>query len=216
MKIAAIKHVAWCLLLLCQCTMGQTTKEDDLNTVTGNPFLFKDWCDGVVRFTSGRTVNQFKLKFDCLKNMLLLQFNGSSFAAESKVREFVLYPKNKDSLLFRRGYPTTDKTADNTYFHVLIQDKASLLRLVARNIIEEKQLVSVNGRVNRRMEEAEYYYLLQNGTMTLLPANRNDLPEKFADKKDLIAQLIATRQLKMHTPEDFVAVVKKYNELISQ
>jgi len=208
-----MKHIAWCLLLLCQCALGQSTKEDELNTITGNPYLFKDWCDGVVRFTSGRTLNQFKLKFDCLKNMLLLEFNGNAFAAESKVQEFVMYPKKKDSLLFRRGFPSTDKTSENTYFQVLLQDKASLLRLIARNIIEEKQVVS-NGRVNRRLEEAEFYYLLQNGAMTLLPADRTELPEKFGDKKEPIAAFIVAQQLRMHTPEDFVQVMKKYNELL--
>jgi hypothetical protein len=211
-----MKHIAWCLLLLCQCALGQTSKEDDLNSITGNPFLLKEWCDGVVRFSSGRTMTQFKLKFDCLKNMLLLQFEGNAFAAESKVKEFVIYPKKKDSLLFRRGFPTTNKTTDQTYFHVLLQDKASLLRLVARNIIEEKQLVSVNGRVSRRMEEVEFYYLLRNGEMVLLPASRSELPEILADKKELIAQFIASKQLRMQHAEDFVAVAKKYNELIGQ
>ena len=210
-----MKHIAWCLLLLCQCALGQTSKGDDLNNISGNPFLLKEWCDGVVRFSSGRTVNQFKLKFDCLKNMLLMQFEGSAFAAESKVREFVLYPKNKDSMLFRRGFPVTDKTSDQTYFHVLWQGKASLLRLAARNVIEERQLVSNNGQVNRRMEEADYYYLYQNGNMTLLPANKTDLPEKFADQKEPLARFIAERQLRMHAADDFVQVVKKYNELIA-
>ncbi|OQP56315.1 hypothetical protein [Niastella populi] len=208
-----MKHIAWCLLLLCQCALGQTPREDEMNSITGNPYLMKDWCDGVVRFTSGRTLTQFKLKFDCLKNMLLLQFEGNAFAAESKVKEFVLYPKKKDSLLFRRGFPSTNKTTDQTYFHVLLQDKISLLRLIARNIIEEKQLVSVNGRINRRMEEVEFYYLLRNGEMVLLPASRTELPEIFADKKEPLAQFIAANQLKMQHPEDFVAVVKKYNEL---
>jgi hypothetical protein len=210
-----MKHIAWCLLLLCQCALGQTSKEDDLNTISGNPYLLKEWSDGVVRFTSGRTVNQFKLKFDCLKNMLLLQFDGNAFATESKVQEFVMYPKKKDSLLFRRGFPQTDKTSENTYFQLLWQGKASLLRLPARNIIEEKQIVTVNGRINRRMEEVEYYYLYQNGAMTLLPADRNALPASFADKKQLIAEFIAARQLKMHSPDDFVQVVKKYNELLA-
>ena len=210
-----MKHIAWCLLLLCQCALGQTPREDEMNSVTGNPYLMKDWCDGVVRFTSGRTMTQFKLKFDCLKNMLLLQFEGNAFAAESKVKEFVMYPKKKDSLLFRRGFPSTNKTTDQTYFHVLLQDKSSLLRLVARNIIEEKQLVSVNGRINRRMEEIEFYYLLRNGEMVLLPASRTELPEIFADKKEPLARFIAANQLKMQHPEDFVAVVKKYNELVA-
>jgi len=210
-----MKHIAWCFLLLCQCAFGQISKEDDLNNITGNPYLLKDWCDGVVRFSSGRTVNQFKLKFDCLKNMLLLQFNGNAFATESKVQEFVMYPKNKDSLLFRRGFPQTDKTSENTYFQLLWQGKASLLRLPARNVIEEKQIVTVNGRISRRMEEAEYYYLYQNGALTLLPADRVALPELFADKKQPVAEFIAARQLKMHNPDDFVQVVKKYNELLA-
>ncbi|MBO9203547.1 MULTISPECIES: hypothetical protein [Niastella] len=209
-----MKHIAWCLLLLCQCALGQATKEDDLNSITGNPYLFKEWCDGVVRFTSGRTVTQFKLKFDCLKNVLILEFNGSAFAAESKVQEFVMYPKKKDSLIFRRGFPATEKTSENTYFQIQVQGKATLLRLPARNIIEEKQIVS-NGRVNRRMEEADYYYLLQNGTMTLLPDERNELPAKFGDKKEPIAAFITAQQLKMHTPEDYALVVKKYNELLA-
>lgn len=212
--MAAMKHIAWCLLLLCQCALGQTSKEDELNTVTGNPFLFKEWNDGVVHFTSGRTMNQFKLKFDCLKNVLLLQFQGNAFAAESKVQEFVLYPKKKDSLLFRRGFPATNRTNEQTYFHVLVQDKASLLRLIARNIIEEKQLVSVNGRVDRRMEEVELYYMLRNGEMILLPASARELPELFGDKKEPIARFVTSKQLKMQHPEDFVAVVKKYNELL--
>ncbi|OQP39757.1 hypothetical protein A4H97_16155 [Niastella yeongjuensis] len=207
-----MKHIAWCLLLLCQCALGQDNKSDDI--ISGNPYLFKDWCDGVVRFSSGRTLNQFKLKFDCLKNALLLQFNGSAFAAQSKVQEFVMYPKKKDSLLFRLGYPVTDKTSENTFFQVLVQDKATLLRLIARTIIEEKQVVAT-GRAERRMEAAEYYYLLQNGTMTLLPDDRTELPTRFADKKEPIAAFISEQQLKMHTPEDFVLVVKKYNELLS-
>ncbi|MCS3795232.1 hypothetical protein [Niastella sp. OAS944] len=211
-----MKHIAWCLLLLCQCALGQIPKEEELNTITGNPYLFKEWNDGVVRFTSGRTMNQFKLKFDCLKNSLLLQFQGNAFATESKVQEFVMYPKKKDSLLFRRGFPATEKTTDQTYFHVLIQGKVSLLRLIARNIIEEKQLVSVNGRVDRRLEEIEQYYMLQNNQMILLPANSKDLPEVFGDKKEAIAQFIAAKQLRMHDATDFVEVVNKYNELLKE
>ncbi|HUP14212.1 MAG TPA: hypothetical protein VM187_18450 [Niastella sp.] len=209
-----MKHIAWCLLLLCQCALGQTSKEEKLNTVTGNPYLFKEWNDGVVRFTSGRIMNQFKLKFDCLKNSLLLQFQGNAFATESKVQEFVLYPKKKDSLLFRRGFPATERTNEQTYLHVMVQGKAALLRLIARNIVEEKQVVSVNGRVDRHMEEVELYYMLQNGQMTLLPASTKDLPDVFSDKKEAIAQFITTKQLKMHDAADFVAVVKKYNELL--
>ena len=215
-----MKHVMWCLLLLCQWTLGQTTNnppgEEDYSNVSGNPYLFKDWSNGIVRFSGGSTMKQFKLKFDCLKNLLLLQFDGNAFAAESKVQEFVMYPKSKskDSLIFRKGFPAVDKANENTYYQVLFQDKVTLLRLFSRNIIEEKQLVRVNSSTSRRLEEVEQYYLLHNGEMVLLPDNRTALPEKFSDKKDQIAQFISSQQLKMHSPDDFLQVVKKYNELL--
>jgi len=215
-----MKNIMWCLLLLCQWTLAQTTNnqpgEEDYSDVSGNPYLFKDWSNGIVRFSGGRTMNQFKLKFDCLKNLLLLQFDGNAFAAEGKVQEFVMYPKSKskDSLIFRKGYPPVDKATENTYYQVLFQDKVTLLRLFSRNIIEEKQLVRVNSGLSRRLENVELYYLLDNGKMVLLPDSRSDLPEKFSNKKDQIAQFISSQQLKMHSSDDFLQVVKKYNELL--
>jgi hypothetical protein len=215
-----MKHITWCLLLLCQWALSQTTNnspgEEDMSNLTGNPYLFKDWSEGIVRFSRGRTMNQFKLKFDCLKNLLLLQFNGSAFAAESKVQEFVMYPKSKskDSLIFRKGFPAVDKATENTYYQVLFQDKVTLLRLFSRNIVEEKQLVTVNRQITRRLEEVQSYYMLHNGEMVLLPDSRSELPEKFSDKKDQIAQFISSQQLKMRSPDDYLQVVKKYNELL--
>ena len=208
-----MKHILWCLLLLSQSTLAQTSDTDiSGDDISGNPFLFKDWCNGTVRFTSGRVMNQFKLKFDCLKNQLLLQFNGSAFAAESKIEEFVIYPKtkSKDSLVFRKGFPATEKGSEHTFYQVLFRDKVQLLRLFFRNVIEEQKLVVSGGRNHRHMEEAEQYYLLQNNSLTLLPANRADLVGKFPQ----LAEFVASQQLKMRDAEDFVVVVKKYNELI--
>lgn len=220
LKNAAMKHFTWCLLLLCQSTLGQTINNQSgtaNENVSGNPYLFKDWCNGTVRFTSGRVMNQFKLKFDVYKNQLLLQFNGSAFAAESKIEEFVMYParsKSKDSLVFRKGFPPTDKTSEQTFYQVLYKDKVQLLRLFFRNIIEEKRLVVTSGSLDRHLEEGEYYYLLYNNSLILLPADRAELVAKFPDNQEQLTDFIAKQQLKMRNPEDFVSVVKKYNELI--
>lgn len=206
----------WCLLLLCQSTLAQTTSETTNDDVSGNPYLFKDWCNGTVRFSSGRVMTQFKLKFDVLKNQLLLQFDGSTFAAESRIEEFVIYPKSKskDSLVFRKGFPATDKTTEQTFYQVLYRDKVQLLRLFFRNIIEEQKLVVNNGRNAKHLEEAEFYYLLHNSNLTQLPNLKSDIPEAFPGKKEQVAEYMAAQQLKMRAPEDYVAVVKKYNELI--
>ena len=206
------------LLFLSQLALAQNNPDGELvdyKDVAGNPYLFKDWSDGVIRFTSGRSLNQFKLKFDCARNQLVLQFDGSSFAAESKVREFVMYPKSgkkKDSLIFRKGFPAIDKSSDNTYYQVLFEGKVILLRLFARDIIEEKQIVSTSN--NKRMEEVERFYFLMDGAMSLLPQDRNDLLKLFPNHKDPLTQFVSERQLKMRSAEDFLEFAKKYNELL--
>jgi hypothetical protein len=221
-----MKNIWWCLLLIGQLSIAKqaftqngledaATPKDDIHSgVFGNPYLFKDWSDGVIRFTSGRVLTQFKLKFDCLKNQLLLQFQGSTFAAESKVKEFVLYKsgKQKDSLLFRKGYPAAEKATEETYYQVLFEGKIALLRLFAKNIIEEKQ--SIPATTTRRLEDAELFFLLKDGIMITLPQDRNDLPKIFPDKSELLSKFIAEQQLRMRTAEDFIQVAKKFNELL--
>jgi hypothetical protein len=213
-----MKHITWCLLLLCHCALGQTATDLTANNgdISGNPYLFKDWCNGTVHFSSGRVLNQFKLKFDVFKNQLLLQFEGSTFAAESKINEFVMYPKSKskDSLVFRKGFPISDKGTEHTYYQVLFAGKVQLLRLFGRTVITEHNLVVSNNKQHSRLEEAEYYYLLHNNSLVLLPGNRTELAAIFPDKKEQLAAFITDQQLKMRSSEDYVAVVKKYNELI--
>src|SRR5688500_16843421 len=109
----------WLLLLPSYGAFAQTfpqsnetvkAKAGDYIGVAGNQFFLKEWSDGVIRFTSSKVSDKFKLKFDAAQNRLLLQFNGSTFAAESKINEFVMYTRNKkDSFVFRKGFPTTDR-----------------------------------------------------------------------------------------------------------
>jgi hypothetical protein len=209
------------LLLICQQAFSQTV--DGFKTqperpgnqdVSGNPYLLNAWNDGVIKFTSGRIVKQFKLKFDCLNNQLLLQFEGNTFAAESKVNEFVIYPKGKfkgDSMVFRKGFPAVDRGNEQTYYQVLLDGKNILLRLFVKLIIEEKQLVG--GTSFKKTEDDEQYYLLQDKAMILLPKEKNAVHESFPLNQNELRQYIAKEQLKMRSAMDFVKLVQYYNTL---
>jgi hypothetical protein len=96
--------------------LAQSSSDPAANTgeyigISGSPYFLKDWSDGVIRFTSGKVTDKFRLRFNTAQNRLILQFNGSAFAAESKVNEFVIYTKNKkDSFLFRKGFQDRYRT----------------------------------------------------------------------------------------------------------
>jgi len=211
-----MKYVLWCLLLLsCEVYAQEDVKESEINNASGNPYLLKDWSDGVVIFSSGRVVKQFKLRFDCVHNRLMLQFEGASFAAESQIREFVIYTKSgkkKDSMVFKKGFPGIDGNSEETFYQVLVNGKATLLRLFMKNLVQERQLVTDNS--HRRLEDEERYFLVQDGAMISLPENKNELVEKLPAQKDPIKQFITQQNLRMDKVDDFVKVISKYNELL--
>jgi hypothetical protein len=207
-----------CLLLLQNPAQSQVDNpNNDINgELYGNPYIIKDWSEGLVKFTSGRIVNQFKLRFDCVRNQLILQFQGSTFAAESKVKEFVMYTnsgKKKDSLVFRKGYPAIDKGNENTYYQVLLEGKTQLLRLIAKNVVEEKELIA-SARARGRLEEEEKYYLLKEGTMILLPPDRAQILNALPGQATALAQFITDNNLRFRTQADYIQLAKKYNELL--
>jgi hypothetical protein len=214
-----MKNILWCLLLLVQQgftpTAAQELKNTDIDNASGSPYLIDDWSDGAVTFKSGRVVKNFKLRFDCARNRLMLQFEGSSFAAESQVKEFVLYTKsgkNKDSLIFRKGFPAIDRSNQETFYQILLSGKATLLRLVTKNIIEEKQLV--NSTNHHRLEEEDFYYLLQDGAMINLPKNKDELVSKLPAQTDPMKQFVAQQSFRMEKADDFIKIISKYNELL--
>jgi len=204
------------------CVKGQTSsdpnrsdKETKFSNVVGNPYLFRDWSDGVIRFSNGRVMKQFKLKFDCAYNRLILQFENTSFAAESKVREFVMYRKNSkliDSFVFRKGFPSIGAATEETFYQVLVDGKVKLLRLFVKNISEVKQIIESS--VHRSFEDEEKYFILRDNKMLTVTKDKGSLTDLLPDKSAELKIFIDEHQLKMRSIEDFVRVVTKFNELL--
>ena len=198
-------------------TTDQIASGDDQPTyhdLSGSALLLKDWAPGIIRFSSGRTTNQFKLKFDCVANKVLLQFNGSSFSSESKIKEFVIYPKgfnSPDSMVFRKSFPATAIANEETFYQILLADTVSLLKLMVKNIDEERQIASKV--VYRRIKDEEKYYYLENGKMILIPNDKNLVADIFPEKKDQIREFISARQLKFRGQSDYIELINYYNSL---
>lgn len=209
------------LIFYLALAQSQTTAVDEksgratnFSDVAGNPYLFRDWSDGLVRFTSGRLMKQFKLKFDCAQNRLMLQFNGSVFGAESKISEFVIFQKNgkkTDSLLFRKGFPKSGLATEETFYQVLAEGPVTLLQLFSKNIIEEKQIAN---SPTRRYQDDNKLFLFRNRQLIAVSKDKHALAELFADKSQELKRFIEENDLKMKSMADMTRVVQKYNELV--
>ncbi len=211
-----------CVFLYLARAFSQTPASDDqaeratnFSDVAGNPYLFRDWSDGLVRFSSGRQLKQFKLKFDCAQNKLMLQFNGSTFAAESNISEFVIFQKNgkkTDSLHFKKGYPNYGKATGETFYQVLTEGTVTLLHLFNKNILEEKQIAATSSI--RRYQDEEKLFLLRGNQLSEIGREKNSLTNLLSDKSEELKRFIDENDLKMKSVADITKVVRKYNELI--
>lgn len=216
-----MKNIYLILLLVASAASAQTTEritnsqdQPVYNDVSGSPFFLKEWSDGIIRFSSGRVANQFKVKFDCVKNLVILQFEGSSFTTESKIREFALFPKGlkkPDSLLFRKGFPATGSANEDTYYQVLVQGKNTLLCLPVKVLSEEPQIASKV--IYRRIRDEYEYYLLKDGRMIKLTLIRQELPALFPDHQEELKTFITDKQLRFRDAGDLITLIQYYNSL---
>lgn len=206
------------------CTAGaraQTTERvtGELDTpvyqdVSGTPYFMSAWTDGIIRFSSGRATNQFRIRFDCIQNKVLLQFNGSSFTTESKIREFLIFPnglKGNDSLLFRKGFPVNGSANEETFYQVVLWDKNSLLCLPVKKISEERQIASKT--IYRRIQDDFEYYLLKDNKLHKLSMLRQEVAPLFPDHQEELRKFIDENQLRFREVQDLVKLVKYYNSL---
>ena len=208
-----------CLVFLCQATWAQDLIQSEPKgspSPGGNPYLFKDWYNGVVRYANGRVMDQFKLKFDISTNRLVMQFEGAIFPADGNVKEFVMFTKNgrkKDSLVFRKGFPAVGLANAETFYNVLVTGKATLLHLYAKHVVDQKELLANQNR--RFFSEEDTYYLLEDGVMLKLPQDREDLLKELAGKPEALKEFIQARQFKLKSDEDFIQIAQKYNEILA-
>lgn len=214
-----MKQILWCLLLASSGAIAQTNAPakpgNEYDGVAGSPYLLKDWVNGTVYYKNGRVVNQFKLRFDCPHNFLQLQFDGQTFSAQpASITSFVLYPKDsKDSMVFRKGYPATGRNNAETFYQVLMTGKASLLYILSKTIVEEKDIVATSSK--RFFEEEDEFFLLNDGKLTeLIKSDREKLAAQFPEQEAALLKFMNEEQMKMKTADDFKKFVKKYNELM--
>ncbi|MBC7849588.1 MAG: hypothetical protein H7Y31_07625 [Chitinophagaceae bacterium] len=209
-----------CLIINGLMTQAQTTDQTVggdrpvYNDISGTPLFYTAWKDGIIRFSSGRVANQFKLKFDCVQNQVMLQFEGRTFSSESSVKEFVMFPKGfkvKDSVLFRKGFPATGKATSATFFQVLAQGNYTLLLLHIKNITEDAQYASKV--INRQFSDELAYYIFKDGVMLQLPTERSSMSSMFPGKEEIVREFIANKQLRFRDPGDYQLLVEYVNSL---
>lgn len=179
--------------------------------VSGSPYYVHDWSAGLITFSSGRKTTEFRIRFDCVQNLVLLEFKGTSFAAQSKISSFELWPVQKrkvDTLRFQRGFPPQDRRNEETFYRVIISGKVSLLELPAKKILEEPQLASK--LVYRRIQDDPQYFIGFEGQLYPVSEAESLIARVYPGQEQQVLDYIKANHVNLQEKEGWESVIRHF------
>ncbi len=182
--------------------------------VEGNPFLFSEWNWGAVRFRNGQYAKDLSLQFNVHRNKLYFQRNGQALEFVQPVAEFMMGQViNNDSVavIYRSGFPVTDKTNEETFFELLADGKIQLLKYNSKQI---RVFKGYNQPEKKAYEDlAEYYIFRTDGKMVKIRKDKESLLQALPEQSAKIEELISSKKIKLKSESGLAKLIYELNHL---
>lgn len=182
---------------------GKTYEE-----VSGSPYLNKTWTNGLLKLADG-TIYTSMLNYDQVNGHVLFLKDGNTYLLQTPLKEFVLDGPDGSKKIFLNGFPANGGGGnEKTFYELLVNGDAKLLKLVKKNIVEERG----NGSIlpSKQIQTTTDYYLFVDGKLNLIK-NKNSVIDALSSKNNL-ASYISAEKLKFKGEDDLINITKFYNK----
>ena len=183
--------------------------------IDGSPFLYEDWYRGKVIGSDGRILEDILLKYEAYSEYLIYMQEGKVFELSGEILSFSIFPEvegMKDSLFFRKGYPAADENTMNTFYEVLVDGKASLLKSHRKTTALSSQNALVSNKRDFILEE-ELYIALGKQPPLRVKKDRNNLLDILKDRKAELAEWLDKKKVNLKREDGIAELVTRYNSL---
>ncbi|MCZ4224013.1 hypothetical protein [Pedobacter rhodius] len=186
---------------------GSPAKEIKLVNVEGSELLYPNWRLGSAKIASGVIYSNLSLKYNLYDDQVyFLGKDSISMKFINPVNEFHI---EKD--MFKNGYPAVKTFNNLSYYLIMAEGKATLLKKLTKNIIEVKEFNS--SVTTKKIMDDKIYFLLVDGKITQVKNDKNSFISILADKKNEIDSYLKTNKVNFKKDEDLTALIKFYNDL---
>jgi hypothetical protein len=183
--------------------------------VSGSPFLSDQWVKGMVKLVDGRTYKDVLLKYDQLKDELYFQDKKKdTLIFVDPVREFkVEYAANDEmhEKLFRNGYKNIPNSTENSFFEVLSDGTAQLLKRTTKSISESKEYNSTT--VVKHFDENVKYYIIVSEKVIPVKRDKKSILAALTNKQPQLESFMRTNNINLKNDEDLSKLMAYYNSL---
>jgi len=179
--------------------------------IEGSPFLFKDWNWGAVKFRDGRFAKDLSLRFDIYNNQLYFKKDGIQMEFVLPVAEFMIrFSNGNDSstVIYRCGYPDSEKTSSKTFFELLSDGKIQLLKYRFKQIDTFKPF---NQAERKEFSDGQQLYVNVDRKLIKLKKDKEFIIGILPVYKDAILLIVDQKKLKLRNEEDIVKLFMELN-----
>jgi hypothetical protein len=191
---------------------GRPFSAKNAEDIEGTPFLLPDWNWGAVKFKNGRFAKDLSLRFNVYNNQLYFQKGESQLEFVTPVHEFMIgYKKDADSMavVYRNGYPATEKTTPETFLELLADGQYQLLKHHNKQIRTYKPY---NASERKQFADSEQLYLFADGNMIKLRKDKDAILKAIPQHAATIEAIASEKKLKVKSEEDMARLIAALNE----
>lgn len=178
----------------------------------GTPFFKEKFMHAVLYDRAGARYRAAAVRLNLLDNEInFLGAGGKEMIASTPIHQVNLTDSTSgEKYYFVQGdaIGVADKTLDQAWFQVLVNDQTSLLVQLKKRIHEQPSYGTATHEQD--IMTIEYYYLHKGGTLTAIK-NWQDLQDQLKDQKPALDQFIKDHKLKGKNFADYTQLVTAYN-----
>lgn len=197
---------------------GKPVMEQSYIDVEGSPYLVPNWFPGKVSLVSGKTMLA-KLKYDLIKDELLFQSPRDSLALafvepvkSVSFDAFGISESNLLPLVFSSGYPGIDEQTPASFYQVIADGKAKVLKRYKKIIHSDQVFNSATVTKTFVLKDAVYYLLINDKITRIKPSSKVIL-NALSDKAEKMQAYIKSTKLDYKSDADLAKLFNYYNSL---
>ncbi len=178
----------------------------------GSPWFNTSFIPARVTLFSGEVVEGDHFKLNLYSNRLFTENEKNQLIVLTEaVRRIEFLNEGKRAAVFQAGFPRIDKQKWNSFYQVLAEGNAKLLKYIHYTFSDRMQY---GQGVTYKLEPQFYFYIFANNKMHLIK-KVDDLVLMFPDWINEVKGYISREGLKLRKETDLVKIVSFYNSLAS-
>lgn len=182
-----------------------------LEKSTSNPYLYNETFKGKIILVNNKEIEDINVLYDLILDIpVFVDHKGVFLKLNETPKQFELLNPKKGLQVYKCGYPPIAKFNEATFYEVLEDGKAQLLKKSKKSFTE-----SIPYGTKDVVKEAiitEAYYLYEGGQIKKITKDVKSLMSALRDKKINLATNLDTLKSGSKSNEKImIALVNKYN-----